>query len=591
MKKYSFEDFVNKVKEISNDTIDVSEFKYVNSITKGTCKCKICGHVWETRPDVLLRGCGCKKCSSKKVGANKALPFEEVQKQIQSTLQLVKSEYIDTNHVCKCVCTICDYEWNPRVRELMRGHGCPNCHNESEKRKHFEQFQKELNSKFNGRYVIDYKDYSTKLDKMRIFDNKTQEFIEDSIKHLLSIVEPTSSDNEFLKKDRLERQNRFIEKAKAKFGDLFDYSKVEYKNRNTKITIKCNKHCNEFEITPRHHLRYKSGGCKLCFEEKCIGNKRVTLEQWLNKCKEIHNNKYDYSEVKKLGDKFNLQEMVTIICPKHGAFQQLASSHYRGKGCDECAHKSVAEQRTLTHEEFEKRARLIHGDKYKYLTKYEGIRVPIKIECNIHGVFEQLPKEHLDGCGCPKCGIESARTARLMPRELFLKRVRAIHGNKYDYSKTEYRGVSKFMTIICPIHGEFQQTPFTHLYHKCGCPKCTESKLERQVRVMLEENNIEYVYEKHFDWLVNKKQLSLDFYLPKYNIAIECQGQQHFKGGWSISEGTSQLVQERDIIKRNLCQINGIELIYFLEEEFLKFVGELNNRCFTKTEEILKYLL
>ena len=55
--------------------------------------------------------------------------------------------------------------------------------------------------------------------------------------------------------------------------------------------------------------------------------------------------------------------------------------------------------------------------------------------------------------------------------EEFIQRARKVHGNKYDYSKSEYANSKTKTTIICPIHGEFQQTPNKHLSGQ-GCPKC-----------------------------------------------------------------------------------------------------------------------
>ena len=59
--------------------------------------------------------------------------------------------------------------------------------------------------------------------------------------------------------------------------------------------------------------------------------------------------------------------------------------------------------------------------------------------------------------------------------ESFIKKVTEIHKGKYDYRKVDYKGSTKKVTIICPIHGEFQQTPMLHI-QGCGCPKCGKIK-------------------------------------------------------------------------------------------------------------------
>ena len=73
--------------------------------------------------------------------------------------------------------------------------------------------------------------------------------------------------------------------------------------------------------------------------------------------------------------------------------------------------------------------------------------------------------------------------------------------------------------------GEFWQTPNAHIHLKEGCSRCNESHLECEVRLFLQEHKINFEQQKRFDWLGLQ---SLDFYLPEYNIAIECQGRQHF---------------------------------------------------------------
>ena len=119
------------------------------------------------------------------------------------------------------------------------------------------------------------------------------------------------------------------------------------------------------------------------------------------------------------------------------------------------------------------------------------------------------------------------------------------------------------ITITCPIHGDFEQIAQSHL-NGHGCPKCQSSHLEEEIKSFLNDNDIEFEQQKTFEWLKLKNHLYLDFYLPKYNKAIECQGIQHFKpvdffGGEECFIKTI----ERDDIKQKLCENNGIKIIYF----------------------------
>lgn len=120
------------------------------------------------------------------------------------------------------------------------------------------------------------------------------------------------------------------------------------------------------------------------------------------------------------------------------------------------------------------------------------------------------------------------------------------------------------MCIICPIHGEFWQTPHLHL-KGCGCPKCKSSRLENKIKLFLERNNIIYIYQYFPLFLRNgRTHQSLDFYLPDYNIAIECQGMQHFKAV-ELFGGEEQLKKQKelDYNKKKLCEDNNIKVLYY----------------------------
>lgn len=211
----------------------------------------------------------------------------------------------------------------------------------------------------------------------------------------------------------------------------------------------------------------------------------------------------------------------------------------------------------LTTEEFIKRAREIHGDTYDYSkVEYKTTRDKITIICPVHGEFEQSPNNHLRGRGCPKCANNIKKTL-----EEFEKEAGQIHNHAYDYSKVEYVNNYTKVCIICPKHGEFYQTPHNHLTNRYGCPFCKRSKLEMEVEKLLRDNGIGYVGQMKFDWLGSK---SLDFYIPSLNIAIECQGRQHFEPVKAFGgEDEYKRIVERDREKYNLCKENGVKLLYY----------------------------
>ena len=127
-----------------------------------------------------------------------------------------------------------------------------------------------------------------------------------------------------------------------------------------------------------------------------------------------------------------------------------------------------------TQADFIRDAELTHGDAYDYVeSKFLGIHQPVKIICRAcRAAFYQAPANHIhNSCGCPNCGWRRSAEARTLPVPDFLKRARAIHGNRYHYDLNTYVNVRTRMTIICPQHGPFEQIPFSHLKgHRCN--KC-----------------------------------------------------------------------------------------------------------------------
>ena len=218
------------------------------------------------------------------------------------------------------------------------------------------------------------------------------------------------------------------------------------------------------------------------------------------------------------------------------------------------------DSKRLTTEEFIRRAREIHGDKYDYSkTVYTGRKNEVIVICPIHGEFKIIADSHLNGSGCRKCYFDSLRSNT----EEFIERARKIHRDKYDYSKTIYTGCDSKVIIICPIHGEFETQASNHLMGH-GCSACNESRLENTIRNQLVKSSISFQCQQTWFWLVHLSNLKVDFYLPDYNIAIECQGIQHFEpieyfGG---EEAFKQDI-ERDKLKLKLCNEHGIKVVYF----------------------------
>lgn len=133
-------------------------------------------------------------------------------------------------------------------------------------------------------------------------------------------------------------------------------------------------------------------------------------------------------------------------------------------------------QKTTT-AEFIAKAKAIHGDRYDYsLVDYKRNCIKVKIICKEHGVFEQTPNNHLNGKGCGKC----ARPNFGITADGYIDKVRKIHGNKYNYSKTKYRRMIDRIIITCPRHGDFSMMAQCHLVGQ-GCPKCKSERQRKRI--------------------------------------------------------------------------------------------------------------
>lgn len=292
--------------------------------------------------------------------------------------------------------------------------------------------------------------------------------------------------------------------------------------------------------------------------------------------------------------------------------------------------------------EFIFKSEKIHGDKYDYsLVDYKNIMTKVKILCKKHGIFEQVPLNHINGHGCLKCSKDKRYDKNIKCLE-FIKKANDRFENKYDYSLVEYKNRSSKVKIICPEHGKFESTPINHLnrsgcpkcsevnirqknkklfieksnlIHNCiydyslvnyisdktkvkiicklhgvfdqqpnthvngvGCPKCSSSKGEVKIFNYLTENSVKFESQKKFENCLNIKELQFDFYLPDYKICLEFDGRQHYQ---PIEFFGGNLYHEkitfRDNIKNQYCIDNNIRLIRIPYYEFERIYEILDN--------------
>lgn len=299
-------------------------------------------------------------------------------------------------------------------------------------------------------------------------------------------------------------REEFIRKALIIHQNKYDYSKVNYLNARTKVSIICPNH-GEFLQLPNDHL--SNHGCKKCVD------KVVDTSSFIRKSNLIHHHKYDYS----LSNYISKSTKLIIICPLHGQFSQTPQTHYL-HGCAKCSHlkKSLFIN-------FINKAISIHQKVYDYsLTNYVNNYTHITIICPIHGPFQQIPSNHLAGSGCPTCGLEN----KFISKADFISRANVLHCFKYDYSLTNfdnYHNNRHRIKIICRNHGIFEQTVFSHLGGN-GCKKCSHTISKKETDWLNSLNVPNSPKNRNVSFRINNKLFNVDGYLPECKIVYEFLG-------------------------------------------------------------------
>lgn len=291
----------------------------------------------------------------------------------------------------------------------------------------------------------------------------------------------------------------------------------------------------------------------------------MTYAEFILAAKAIHGDKYIYPDQEFL----NKYTPIRIICKKHGDFYQRPNYHLTGGGCKKCAIEKDSKRKYLTQEKFIEKSRQKFPEYDYSQVVYKGTHEKVNIICPKHGIFSILASNLLAGHGCNKC------YHRPSTKEAFIIAAKAIHGDKYDYSKAIYINNNTNIEIICSKHGSFWATPANHLVGK-GCPKCNSSKGEKKIRHILQKLNIEFIEQKRFSDCRSKNPLPFDFYLPAYNLCIEYQGEQHYipikRGHQTLKEAKKALEYNKykDQIKKDYCIKNNIKFLEISYKDNIK---------------------
>ena len=363
-------------------------------------------------------------------------------------------------------------------------------------------------------------------------------------------------------------QEIFIEKAKAQYPD-YGYSKVEYKGRDTAVTLICPKH-GEFAIRPRTLLSKEKGkqphGCW-----ECCGMKKPALnnsEMFKEKVLAIYDEKYVFH----WEDYKCKTSLIRVECKLHGEHKISADAILHGSACIYCNGR-------LYPKDWIKNAKSVHGDKYIYdESKPPRIKSDrIRYKCPIHGWQETRYDCHVDlKCGCPVCAGYPNKLSTEQRKANWVKRCKKKYNDRFDYSQFVYVNNDTKGLVTCKEHHySYMIDPWMHLRGAGGCPFCTGSEGEVHIRTWLENHHINFVPQYSIpneNLFCKRKHLMVDFYLPDYRMFIEMNGEQHYKNiayfhqdSWTFEDQ-----QIRDESLRQYSKRHNVRLLVIKYDEIKK---------------------
>lgn len=288
----------------------------------------------------------------------------------------------------------------------------------------------------------------------------------------------------------------WVRQAKDRHGNKYDYSCVNYTKYACLVKIVCPTH-GPFEQIEHNHRN--GAGCPQCGADARREKRAYDFESFLRKAREVHGTHYEYPPCEVV----NSRSKVRIVCPLHGEFEKVVYAHLAGQGCKVCSGERKGRRSQLGISEFLERAKSVHGDTYEYLSGLSRLHKNIKIQCRIHGVFNQTPHNHLKGAGCPRCAnkvskgeaemfefvkslgfdVDSSNRKLLAPYEIDIyvpeKRV-AIEYNGLYYHRHDLIGhKTRMKAIMCQEKG----ITLMQVFEDEWCE--ARSKVEGRIRALL----------------------------------------------------------------------------------------------------------
>lgn len=622
-------DFILSATSKHGNKYDYSKSIYYGSKEKLEVIHNECGNKFEVSPNSHLRGSGCPACFGKIKRTNETF-IVDARKVHGDNYDYSEAQYVNKDSKVTIIHKSCGYKFNQTPGSHINGRRkCPKCAGNMKLTQ--EDFIKKCTYVHGDQYDYSKCTYVNTDTKVSIihkicgyqFDQTPDSHINGKSGCPKCVGNMKLTDNELMKK------------CSVIHGNKYRYDGVLREGSNVTLNIHCFECGINFERTSKSHIKSKIG----CYN--CCGYARLNQQDFIDKCKTIYGDEFDYSKSIYVGAVIK----ITIIHNKCGnEFMQKPNAHLSGKmGCDKCKcnskknteifvkqcieirgdyydyskvnyvsnkHKVTLIHKLCSHEfnvrpsnflykfstcpkcaghmlktkeQFIEESKLIHGDKYDY-SKVNYINTSIKVgivcvTCN--NKFNVKPNNHLSRkSGCNACAyVNNGLKSRINVSDYFA-RFKEMHGDEYDYSKTLLeRSDDKIITIHKKCGYEFIQRAN---YHKSGggCTKCRISKGEVFIQNYLVMNDILFEQQKRFHDCRDINVLPFDFYISKINTCIEYDGVQHSEPVefFGGEEGYIDRVK-KDRIKTDYCNVKGINLcrIKYTENPLDKLAIVLNS--------------
>lgn len=454
-------------------------------------------------------------------------------------------------------CNICNNEWNAIPSNILEGAGCPKCYiinRSNEYRKTHEEYAKEVKIKNPDIKVIG-----------KYNGNKIK------ILHHCNICnnEWSASPNNILQRTRCPKccskcgktHEEYVEEVKVKNQNIKVIGK--YINIRTKIKHRC-KVCNhEWSVLPTNIL--KGTGCPKCYEEIRGSKCRKTHDEYIEELKKINQN------IEVVDTYVNAETNILHKCKVCGAIWNPSPKNIlMGGGCPDCANKKNGERTRKTHLEYKKELQEKNPD-IEVIGIYIDAKTKIAHKCKICGtIWDTTPPSMLRKSGCIKCGNNKKIEKLTKTNENFISELKFKNPNIKILSK--YIGANKPIDCECLIcNNKWEISHAQNLLRGNCCPECAEnSRGEVLVKNYLDNKYHDYSTQKKFSGLkgIGGGLLSYDFYIQKYNLLIEYQGNQHYESvDYFGGEDQFKKQQEHDKRKRDYAKLHNINLLEIRYDE------------------------